>query len=260
MATAAPIALLFRRGPSDWWHLMRWHFADKRIEHGAWVRKKIFPRRCDLSSDGTLMTYFLSGGFEGRYRVYAGVSRAPWLAPLESWEEIGTWGRGYGFSHPHPNSSSADRGSAASLRSRLHQHDVTAFAVERLRGWTEAAGSPRRSESDVWDVRRNPIFERAAPSGAVLRATRFMAFQSEFSTDGQAIRYDLRLPTGECRNLHDVVWADWDCFGRLITATTRGGLFAERVVDGRLVLDECYSILKLQPEPREAPEWARAPW
>ena len=36
-ATKAPIAAVFRRGPTDWSHVGRWDLAARRYEPGAWL-------------------------------------------------------------------------------------------------------------------------------------------------------------------------------------------------------------------------------
>lgn len=38
-ATAAPVALIMRRGPAGWWHLMKWDLLRCEVTPGAWLRE-----------------------------------------------------------------------------------------------------------------------------------------------------------------------------------------------------------------------------
>ncbi len=94
VARDAPVALILRRGPSKWYHLIRWRMDKDAFEPGAWFRGRIYEEKCDLSPDGTLMVTFCHGG---RYRPgytdsWTAVSRAPWLHALALWP----WGTTYG--------------------------------------------------------------------------------------------------------------------------------------------------------------------
>ena len=51
-------AVIIRRGPSAWHHLIAWDTKRDVFEHGAWFRGRIYPERCDLSPDGELFLYF----------------------------------------------------------------------------------------------------------------------------------------------------------------------------------------------------------
>jgi hypothetical protein len=60
-------AMILRRGPSAWYHLIRWNMREDTFEAGAWFRGRIYEDRCDLSPDGQLFLYFCHGG---AYRPY----------------------------------------------------------------------------------------------------------------------------------------------------------------------------------------------
>jgi hypothetical protein len=100
MAREAPIAVILRRGPTGWYHVIKWHTDTDRFEHGAWFRGRIYEERGDLSPDGELLVYFALQG--SRYgTAYAGtwtaVSRVPWLHALALWPQGDTWGGGGRF-------------------------------------------------------------------------------------------------------------------------------------------------------------------
>jgi hypothetical protein len=94
VARDAPKALIFRRGPSRWYHLILWRMDSDTFEHGAWFRGRIYVERCDLSPDGTLAVCFCHGGRlrPGYTDSWTVVSRMPWLHALALWP----WGTTYG--------------------------------------------------------------------------------------------------------------------------------------------------------------------
>lgn len=103
MAVEAPIVAVFRRGPTIWSHVGQWDLARLRYEPGAWLRGRIFPRRCDLSPDGRLLSYFAhkpSATWE-LGETYVVVSKVPWLTALHAFATCGTWTRGYFFHKGH---------------------------------------------------------------------------------------------------------------------------------------------------------------
>lgn len=99
-ARERPFALILRRGPSAWYHLIAWHTDTDRFEHGAWFRGRIYEERCDLSPDGELFLYFALQGrkFSTSYGgAWTAVSRSPWLHALTLWPHGSTWGGGGRF-------------------------------------------------------------------------------------------------------------------------------------------------------------------
>jgi hypothetical protein len=99
-ARDAPLAVILRRGPSDWYHVTLWHTLRDRFEHGAWFKGRLYEERCDLSPDGELFLYFALQGsrwktsYEGSWTA---VSRPPWLYALTLWPQGHTWGGGGRF-------------------------------------------------------------------------------------------------------------------------------------------------------------------
>jgi len=94
VARDAPVALILRRGPSKWYHLLRWRMDNDAFEAGAWFDGRIYEERCDLSPDGNLVVCFCHGGAyrPGYTDSWTAVSRAPWLHALALWP----WGTTYG--------------------------------------------------------------------------------------------------------------------------------------------------------------------
>lgn len=99
-AKEADEAVVFARGPSEWFHVIRWDTRHDKFEPGAWIRGKIYPERCDLSPDGRLLLYFVHQGQRhstSYTSAWTGVSRSPWLTALALWPWGSTWGGGGHF-------------------------------------------------------------------------------------------------------------------------------------------------------------------
>ena len=100
VAAEADEAVIFRKGPAAWCHIVRWNMADDSFHPGAWLRGRVYAERCDLSPNGKLLLYFALQGrkFGTSYRgAYSAVSRSPWLTALSLWPHGDTWGGGGRF-------------------------------------------------------------------------------------------------------------------------------------------------------------------
>ena len=99
-ATEAYEAVVFRRGPSSWFHILRWNTQNDLFYSGAWIKARIYPERCDLSPDGELLLAFLHQGrkFGTNYSdSWNAISRSPWLYALGLWSQGTTYGGGGRF-------------------------------------------------------------------------------------------------------------------------------------------------------------------
>src|SRR5215468_3926067 len=95
LAREAPLAVVLRRGPSDWARLSLWHTDTDVIEHGQWLKGRVYERRSDISADGTLFVAFVrqSGGrpdAEIKADTWVAVSRPPYFTALALWAVGGT--------------------------------------------------------------------------------------------------------------------------------------------------------------------------
>ena len=59
LARTAPVAAVLRRGPTDWARLSLWRTDTDTFEHGQWIKGRIYERRSDISSDGSLFAAFV---------------------------------------------------------------------------------------------------------------------------------------------------------------------------------------------------------
>lgn len=58
VARKAPVVVIFRRGSSKWIQIVKWNTDTDKFEHGQWFHGQMYPRRSDLSPDGSLLVYF----------------------------------------------------------------------------------------------------------------------------------------------------------------------------------------------------------
>jgi hypothetical protein len=93
IARARPIAVVFRRGPSNQVRLIRWTLTNDRFQPGQWLKARIYPLRCDLSPDGELLCYF-AGNFRAPYATWTAISRPPYFTALALWRKGDAWGGG----------------------------------------------------------------------------------------------------------------------------------------------------------------------
>lgn len=84
LASAAPVGVVLRRGPSKSVCSILWDRTNDKFEIGQWLRARIYERRSDLSPDGRHMIYFaMNGRWSSETRgSWTAVSRAPWLKAL----------------------------------------------------------------------------------------------------------------------------------------------------------------------------------
>jgi hypothetical protein len=92
LARDAPVAVVLRRGPTDWARLSLWHTDSDGFAHGQWLKGRVYERRSDLSADGSLFAAFVrqSGGRDPRRDSWIAVSRPPFFSALAVWFVGGT--------------------------------------------------------------------------------------------------------------------------------------------------------------------------
>ncbi len=95
LARDAPLAVIFRRGPSKQVALIEWDLRKDTFKLGQWFKGRIYERRCDLSPDGEKLVYFASkqGNKKGP-DTWTAISKPPYLTALSMWPNLGAWGGG----------------------------------------------------------------------------------------------------------------------------------------------------------------------
>ncbi|MFI6482193.1 hypothetical protein ACIBH1_29975 [Nonomuraea sp. NPDC050663] len=247
-AAEAPVALIMRRGPSGWWHLLRWDLERPAVEAGAWFRGLLYPRRCGLSADGRLLGYFALAHGEDPWHTYFAVSRAPWLTALAAWHTFGTWTTGCHFGR---DGTLTITGSVDSRPFHgAYPHRVEIEPVDTRWSDADLYSEYRRGWRAVPEGGR--AVERRGPGGERLVLEHGGVDFASHSIEGVLVRYEL-----DGVELDDVGWADWDGRGRLLVATRQGEVaILER--RGGWARTWSHDLNGLEPDPAESPEWARA--
>jgi hypothetical protein len=274
MARRAPVALVFRRGPSRWVQLIRWNTQTDEFERGQWFHGRIYERRCDLSPDGSLFIYFAQKKTGRMLRdkeytyAWTAISKPPYFTALALWPKGDCWHGGGLFedakrvflnhkpevAKPHPN----------------HKPHLL-----RIRPNPEAQGEDdpiysKRLERDGWRLRQEwrmeyrnwrgtkQLFElspeirekKNLSSGLAIRLTRTFRhfdYSEVFSVVGNGPNRE--FPLSEC------AWADWDQEGRLVFAR-HGKLFAGRMRKAVLEQQLLCELNQEKPAEVKPPDWA----
>jgi hypothetical protein len=87
VARDAPLAVVFRRGPTKQVELLTWDLRSDELTPGQWLKGRIYERRCDLSPKGDLLVYFAAKweAHEITEGSWTAVSRPPYLTALALW-------------------------------------------------------------------------------------------------------------------------------------------------------------------------------
>ena len=279
-AAAAPIAAVFRRGPSTRWHIVKWDFDQGAVESGAWLNGSLYPRRSNLSPDGKLLGYF---AYMGRPHSpswpesYLAVSKLPWLTALAAWENSGTWSWGCGFGGDSElqiygqvlkekpfHGSWPGKINVTTLHCKNLSWQDRDFRLEEERGWTEGPPGqylkfvPKRSLKYSHPPRSlsksNPKLGHRLV--LVSQGTDF----AEHSVEGVVVDYLLDDQRSPPALIADAAWADWDRAGRLLLATLKGELQVREYDKGAGTWDVTWSqdLNPIKPQNTKAPDWARS--
>lgn len=273
LAREAPVAVIFRRGPSKHVEIVRWNTGTDEFERGHWFEGRIHDRRSDLSPDGELLVYFAAryGPRRGRSAddlyAWTAVSRVPWLTALALWPKEDSWWGGGLFTgrrdlwlnHP-PDAAAAlpdkrPAGLQVETNPDAHGEDEPVYARRLDReGWVRrhewsVEASAAGFRTIVPEVRVRTGQGAAAGLSVVMeRSIDATRYRERFSVEGA--RQPVELPPGP------VSWVDWDARGRLV-ALAGGRVWAAAVEEG--VVARFAMLLDLRddrPERRAPPEHA----
>lgn len=270
VAREAPVAVVFRRGPSKWWHIMKWDLARPAIEHGAWFKGKLYPRRCAISPDGKLLCYFaLRTNPVTNWSTYFAVSKLPWLRALCAWDTLGTYTSGccsYSRTELGISGAAGTKPTEGEFHGTVTDTlpDYSIFNVEVSNGWEPTTSLRSRLSGDYYELpeswRKSKSPELAIRDGRnryTLRMLPCSRASGEPSIEGRVVTYFLEANDGTIHHLDDVAWAEWDHQDRLLLATDDGRL---QIVKPDRHLEPVweYELGAQKPDPQPAPNWAQS--
>ncbi len=265
LASKARVALVLRRGPSDWAQLTLWDRATDQFEPGQWFHGRVYERRCDLSPDGALFVYFAAK--HGRTHdpdevgeAWTAISRPPYFTALTLWDNLGSWYGGGVF---------ASRSKVLlDVTCSLEQHPKFKPAKVRLdRVPADSAPWEQRALRDGWQlaergfdprthrrVGKREIWQKPH-AGAPITLGREVE-DVDFESYGGPYRESYWLETADdIVPLPGVTWADWDGAERLVLV--RDGVVLEaRWTSTGLAEADLFDFNPLGPAEVPTPAWA----
>ncbi|AUH64672.1 hypothetical protein CX676_11260 [Paracoccus zhejiangensis] len=269
IASAAPVAVIFRRSPSRLVQLIRWHLGDDQIEAGQWFKGLIHAARCDLSPSGQYLIYF-AAIHRAPYGSWTAISRPPYLTALALWPKGDSRGGGGMFTGEaqvvldhQPKEMVLAEG--FDLPENFRPTSIAAHS-----GWTPGDLEERKALRDGWQViaeagllypvpgsRPRPFMpmrqhEKPGEDGLRLRRLRSSferGHRTEYAVTDRHGRMILTLPNCD--------WADWQG-GDLLYAQggalyrLRGGSLAQ----GLAQAEQVHDFNGTQFAPLAPPDWA----
>ena len=271
-ARRAPVAVIFRRGPSKDVEILRWDLASDAFERGHWFHGRIYEKRSDLSPDGELLVYFASKygrrthGDASYTDTWTAVSRVPWLTALALWPKGDCWWGGGLFSDDrslwlnhrpdeataHPDHPPGRLKVEPNPQAHGESEPIYSRRLERD-GWTLRQAleleppDANRGYRTITPEQRVKHLSQAATGIAIVLERRVDRYTSRASFRIEGVDRAPELPPGP------MDWLDWDARGRLI-ALTGGRVWAAELTDGRVGrFRELLDLRPDRPEAREAP-------
>lgn len=285
LARAAPVGVVFRRGPSKRVRLLLWHTQTDTFTPGQWFHGRLYERRCDVSPDGKHLVYFAAKHTTRQLLsdftdAWTAISRPPYLTALALWPKGDCWNGGGLWnddgslvlnhrpfqSVPHPDFPPPPALQVVS-RSNIHGEDDPLWSDRLTRdGWRlEQQTTASQYLGKAGYVRAPPtVWSKTAPGGQYRLIHTISGvgasgdkgwYQETFVLRHRELQTDYPLPEGTS-------WVDWDARGRLVWAAN-GRLWAtplpirsvqhDPLADAAQIADFC----SMAPEPVVAPQWAR---
>ena len=282
LARAAPLAVVFRRGPSKRVLLLRWHTDTDKFEEGQWFKGRIYERRCDLSPSGERLIYF-AATYKQPYFSWTAISKPPFLTAVALWPKGDGWGGGGLFETERKIRLNHREAEMELAEGFTQPRKVRVESFGERPGWGE--DSPiidTRLSRDGWQ-----LLQQAMPIEHSIGAAVWMEWNPPeiWSRAHPRRRYELRMSikglherdgawyivehsvedkkTGSVLELGRTDWADWCHSGDLLFAKqgklfrlgfSAGGTLAE-LADARLLIDLNGHTFKEVAAPDSAKQW-----
>ena len=287
MARDAPVAVLLRRGPTNWVELIRWDTSNDTFERGQWFHGRIYERRCDLRPSGNLFVYFAAKHnpkqFQSDYTsAWTAVSRPPYFTALSLWPKGDCWDGGgwfeadrrlhlnhYGDPQPHPNHLAHKK---LQVETNLcgRGEDLPIYNdILQAKGWTRHVSGNHPSSRAARETSGASPLRASDPTNKVwfhseAGLTLRMELENiDFQKPGGPYHFGhlvMREEDGEWLQVIDAEWADWDQQGRLVYSQ-HGKLYAAKPLGQRLDFVELADFTNDKPQENspshQARQWPR---
>lgn len=248
-AREAPVAVVFRRGPTKQVRMIRWalrvgHRPDE-FQRGQWLAGRIYPERSDLSPDGNLLVYF---GMR-RGHTWSAICRPPWFTPIAAWDELGTYGGGGVF--------------VSDDELRLRTNPASGLRLDAkyaLPSWLRLGWHDGRGVAEVRDLWRSEEGTETKPHPSV-PALVLVRRRVDDEHDGVFHFRVVNTKKGSTQDVGTCSWADWDPSGALVFARD-GAIFRSELEQRQLatpieLADFSAETFERVAPPAWAHEWPR---
>jgi hypothetical protein len=275
LARKAPVAVVFRRGPSKQVLLIKWYTDQDIFEEGQWLKGRIYERRCDLSPSGEKLIYF-AANFKKPYYTWIAISCPPYLTALALWPVGDTFTGGGMFNHQDEIDFSEElaRSTLAEgyelptwlkFRPPTESQSLSDLAIGAPRLQRDGWELTRKGENWWWKPGSNFTITADPPTvwshhhpdqpyvlHAILRG------YGEQDGPWEIVEHKIaHQDTGEKYILGRSDWADWDPITGDLLYAQDGRLFRQPFREsGPLPSVELIDLRNRQFEKREAPAWA----
>lgn len=242
VARDAPVAVVFRRGPTRHLRLLRWNLTDDTVTAGQWLVGSVNPGTSGLSPDGELLVY--EERIKG-HRAITAVSRPPYFSALAHWSYSAPWSGGGFFADAHTLVLGMSLGEPeGDLPPGLTVTDAWSwFGMNERHGGFGDAVRAEPCAHHGWIFERD-VERKVQLSQQLARRTRSGA-------------RDYALADERRRTLEDLGALDWADFapdGTLVFGRD-GCLFHRRDGEARLVADLHGQVFEPMAPPPEAMQW-----
>ena len=274
-AREAKSVLLFRRGPSKWTELVLWDTCCDKLTFGQWFFGNIYPRRADLSPDGTTLIYFATKfskqnpHYKHPICCWTAVSRPPYFTALVLWPaEYFSYEVSEGgglFESNHSIMLNHRPGYSVPLEGHLPE-DMKVSLIPEANGWDEPifsvrlerdgwvlhqAATKRQVNPRYWVIEKPEIRIRTDPSN---KYKIWMIRKPGYRDESFRIK---DIEGTDVLNLNARSWADWDQNGRLVLISGGRLLIGEPNSDeSSFSVKELADLNTRTPQNVVAPEWA----
>ncbi len=254
VASAARIAVVFRRGPTKQVQMLHWDLERDVVTPGQWLSGRIYNERCGLSPNGRLLVYF-AGKFKTKIATFTAVSRPPFFTALALWPDGSTWGGGGFFEGDRRLILNYGRvidelGDHKSIPEGFEVSHVVEYRArhgseetpEASQGWTlktRGVDGVPGPDSKMRVVFAEPwVQEKRDPARPRRSLERW--WLGMFETDGPLCMYSYRVVDYDARGkpvhveeLGRLDWADWDSTARFSSVSTAACTAACWTIVGR---------------------------